>query len=170
MQERKSSKAKKSPDNGKAQAHVYENDVHTGQKLDKLHDLMTQEYLIEEQVHNLDPTPNQVKVAANGYPSFMRESTARVKKPVPDLDKMVKIKKEYIPSVKKEFVEKVDDCDKLYKIKGKIIQEYVQDYTKDQSLAIDTFSKRPSKEARSSSKRSTGSKSSKNTNESSARQ
>lgn len=131
---------------------------------------MTQEYLIEEQVHNLDPTPDQVKVAAKGYPSFMRESTARVKKPVPDLDNMVRIKKEYIPQVKKEFVEKVDDCDKLYKTKGKLIQEYVHDYTQDHSLVIDAPRKDSAKEPRSSSRRSTGSRSSKNGSESSNRQ
>ena len=60
-------------------ARVYADDAHSGQKLDKLHELMQKEYMIEEATHNLDPTLEQIEEAVVGYPSFMRESTSRVK-------------------------------------------------------------------------------------------
>jgi hypothetical protein len=64
LQERKSSRSRKSPERNDGFSPVYEDDLHTGQKLDKLHDLMTKEFEYEEQVRNLDPKPDQVTEAA----------------------------------------------------------------------------------------------------------
>jgi hypothetical protein len=133
---------------------IYEDDVHTGKKLDKLHNLMHREYKTEERKHNLDPTNSEINEAAVGYPSFMRESTAHVNDPVPDLDEMVEINHSYVPQVKKEFVQKVDDSDRLYETKGKIIEEYVNDYGVDDQLVLNSQKNTSNSRKRKGSKKS----------------